>query len=149
AYNLHTLSRLKWIAEQSLVKTLAQKFRCKRTEIQRRFKCKIATPDGEFKVLQVVVERPARKPLIAHFGGISLRWNPEAAIGEHPNTIWSGRSEILERLLAQKCELCGTEDGGFEVHHVRKLADLKRVWRWEQLMARRSRKTLVVCRPCH
>jgi hypothetical protein len=149
AYNLHTLSRLRWMAELSLVKTLAQKYRCKKTDIYRRFRSKIEKPDGVFIVLQVVAERPGKKPLKAHFGGISLRWNPQAAIGEYPNTIWSGRSELLERLLAQECELCGTADGTFEVHHIRKLADLKTKRRWEQLMAARQRKTLIVCRPCH
>jgi group II intron reverse transcriptase/maturase len=149
AYNLHMLSRLKWMAELSLVKTLAQKFRCKKTEIYRRFKSKTKTPHGEYKVLQVVEERPGKKALTAHFGGVSLRWNSYAAIGEHPNPIWNGRSELLERLLAEECELCGTTDGDFEVHHVRRLADLKKEAVWERVMAMRRRKTLVVCSPCH
>ncbi|MFE0061731.1 hypothetical protein [Streptomyces sp. NPDC059003] len=41
-----------------------------------------------------------------------------------------------------------------EVHHIRKLADLKQPDRperpvWVKLMAMRRRKTLVVCRRCH
>lgn len=149
AYNLHTLSKLKWITELSLVKTLAQKFRCKKTDIYQRYKTEINKPEGVYKVLQVIEERPGKKPLKAHFGGISLIWNSMAVIGEYPNTIWSKRSELLNRLLAQECELCGKADGGFEVHHIRKLADLKNKQKWEQLMAARRRKTLIVCRPCH
>ena len=55
----------------------------------------------------------------------------------------------MQRLLAQRCELCGAE-GRCQVHHVRKLADLNRPGRgekppWVKLMAARRRKTLVVC----
>ena len=38
--------------------------------------------------------------------------------------IWSKRSEVIERLLAQECELCGSTDK-IEVHHIRKLADVE------------------------
>ncbi len=67
--------------------------------------------------------------------------------------IWSGRSEIVERLLAQQCELCGATDN-VEVHHIRKLADLKCYGQtnsplWVQTMAARRRKSLVVCQNCH
>src|SRR5947209_6623498 len=59
----------------------------------------------------------------------------------------------LQRLLAQKCELCGAE-GTCQVHHVRKLADLNRPGQgekppWIKRMAARRRKTLVVCQECH
>jgi hypothetical protein len=111
AYNLAILSRLKWVAEVSLVKTLANKYRCRASKIYRRLKTSLTTTEGTYKVLQVRVDRgPTKKPLAAHFGGISLAWNLWAAIGETPTTIWSGRSELIERLLAQKCELCGSED---------------------------------------
>ncbi len=57
---------------------------------------------------------------------------------------------MLRRLLAEKCEACGTEEAPFEVHHVRKLADVaKNITRWDRLMVERRRKTLVLCRPCH
>ena len=39
-------------------------------------------------------------------------------------TIRGGHTEILQRLLADQCEICGsTED--VEVHHIRKLAEVK------------------------
>jgi len=149
AYNLGNLSRLGWAARTSLVKTLANKLRCHAREVIRRYRTKIVTTEGCFSALQVVVDRgPKKKPLEAHFGGISLAWNLHASIRETPTTIWSGRSELLERLLAEECELCGsTED--IEVHHIRKLADLHGGSRWEKVMAARRRKTLVVCRTCH
>lgn len=61
-------------------------------------------------------------------------------------------TELVTRLLAQRCEICrGTED--ISVHHVRSLADLDGTDGprpvWTDIMARRRRKTLVVCRNCH
>jgi hypothetical protein len=101
------------------------------------------------------VERELGKaPLVAHFGGIPLRHNKWAAINDTPTKpIWSGRSEVVDRLLAQQCELCGAT-GNVEVHHIRKLADLKCYGQthppqWVQTMAARRRKTLVVCQDCH
>ncbi len=63
------------------------------------------------------------------------------------------RNELLTRLLAKECELCGSQDN-IEVHHIHKLADLKTKGRkvkfdWVQHMIARRRKTLVVCRQCH
>ena len=71
----------------------------------------------------------------------------------HYRRIWSKRSEVVDRLLAQKCELCGSTDK-IEVHHIRKLSDLEQKGKserpeWMKQMAARRRKTLVVCLECH
>src|SRR5206468_803982 len=69
-----------------------------------------------------------------------------------PNLYYyCSRNELGKRLLAQQCEWCGcTKDQEMiEVHHVRKLKDLKGKARWEQVMIARCRKTLVLCRSCH
>ncbi|MGL4617774.1 MAG: reverse transcriptase domain-containing protein [Chroococcidiopsis sp.] len=155
AYNLHTLSRLKRVMEISLVKTLAQKFNTTQRRIYRKFKTLHTNEFGTYKVLEVKVEREiGQTPLVARFGGIPLRWNKWVSISDPlPEPIWSGRSEVAQRLLAQKCELCGAIDR-IEVHHIRKLADLERVGQtpkpdWVKAMATRQRKTLVVCQNCH
>ena len=148
AYNLHMLSRLKWIAEQSLTKTLANKFRTTRGAIYRRFRGTLKTLKREYKVIQVNVERPGKRPLAAHFGGIPLIRNDYVALLDEPSTIWSGRSEVEQRLLNDKCELCGAE-GPVQMHHVRKLADLKGKSPWEKVMMARRRKSLAVCDNCH
>lgn len=59
-------------------------------------------------------------------------------------------SELIQRMETQKCEYCGTTQGPFEVHHIRKMADVVRGKQlWEIAMARKRRKTLVMCVPCH
>ncbi|MDJ0903703.1 MAG: reverse transcriptase domain-containing protein [Xenococcus sp. MO_188.B8] len=154
AYNLHTLNGLKWVMQLSLVKTLAKKFKTTCRRIYHRYKTTISTSEGTFKVLQVVRPRESKTPLITHFGGVSLKWNKWVAIDdEQQSHIWNGRSEVVQRLLAQKCELCGSQEN-IEVHHIRKLADLEPKGRkprpeWMKKMSARRRKTLVVCRNCH
>jgi hypothetical protein len=72
---------------------------------------------------------------------------------DQPQPVWNVRTELLERLLADTCELCGLQED-VEVHHIRALKDLQQKGRaevpnWVKLMAARHRKTLVVCRDCH
>ena len=155
AYNLHTLSVLKHVMEVSLVRTLANKYRTTCTKIYQRYGATVHTAEGIYKVLRVAVKRqPPKKPLMAYFGGLSLRSNKWVGINDQPTKpIWSGRSEVVERLLAQECELCGS-DQQIEVHHVKKLADLNpkngsELPKWKRRMAARHRKTLGVCRACH
>ncbi|MGI5327606.1 hypothetical protein [Actinomadura nitritigenes] len=60
--------------------------------------------------------------------------------------------EIVKRLLADSCELCGRH-GNVQVHHVSKLAELDKPGQaapdWMRIMRSRRRKTLVVCDICH
>ena len=95
AYNLHTLSELKWAMETSLVKTLANKFKTSCRKIYRQYQATIETKDGLYKVLQVIVKRElGEKPLVTYFGGISLRWSKKATINDNQMNyiIWNKRS---------------------------------------------------------
>jgi len=155
AQDVFRLGRLHWVMETSLLKTLAGKHRSTVGKMARKHKAVIATPAGPRKVLQVTIERDrGRKPLVARFGGIPLRRVRTAVLtDQRPVMASAKRNELIHRLLAGRCELCeGTE--GLEVHHVRKLADLNKPGRrekppWMHLMAKRRRKTLVICRRCH
>jgi group II intron reverse transcriptase/maturase len=154
AFNVHRLWRFHRVVELSLVKTLAGKFRTTVNRIYRKYQKTVEVPHGTQKVLEVTVDRGGKKkPLIARFGGIELRWQKNAILDDKPREVFSSRSEVVQRLLAQKCELCSVK-GTCEVHHVRKLADLDRPGQgekplWVKRMAARRRKTLVVCRACH
>ena len=66
----------------------------------------------------------------------------------------SKRTEVVQRLLSDKCELCGVEGVELEAHHIRKMADVKSkdskpLPRWKETMHARRRKTLMVCSECH
>jgi len=156
AYNLHVLGQLKYMMEVSLVKTLACKYKTSCTKIYGWYGTKIKTSDGEYKAILVKIKRePPKKPLIAYFGGISLKWNKQVSgiDDKIAEPVWNDRNELVQRLLAQECELCGSHEN-IEVHHIRKIADLKQNGRaiqpkWKERMIARQRKTLVVCRDCH
>jgi hypothetical protein len=147
---------IKWVLETSLTKTLASKFKCKVSDIYRKYQVTIL----DRKMLQVVIERPDKESLIATFGGIPFERKPEGmgVVDFSFNQAWfapgNKRSEVVQRLLAGKCELCGVEGLPVEVHHIRKLANIDQPGRrpkavWEKIMSARKRKTLVVCEECH
>jgi group II intron reverse transcriptase/maturase len=153
AINVRSLNYLKFVMERSLVKTLALKYRTKVSDIYRRYATTLSTPAGPRKGLMVRIEREGKEPLIAVWGGVSLARNVNAILNDTPRREWNTRSEIVERLLAQTCELCGSQER-IEIHHIRALKDLKQPGRadkplWVQKMAARRRKKLVVCQPCH
>ena len=155
AQDVFRLSRLQWVMETSMLKTLAGKHRSTVHKMARKYKTRIESPTGPRRVFQVTVERDrGRKPLVARFGGIPLKRVRTAVLtDQRPVMSSSRRNELIHRLLAGRCEICEST-AGLEVHHVRKLADLNKPGRrdkpaWMHLMAMRRRKTLVICRRCH
>jgi len=119
----------------------------------RKHKATIDTPHGPRKCVEARIERNGRKPLVARFGGIPLRRQKDAVLtGRLPVPGIIRHKELVTRLLADRCEICGST-GQVDVHQVRKLADLGKPGQprpeWAEQMARRRRKTLVVCPSCH
>ncbi len=155
ALNVSKFQYLRWVMESSLLKTLAVKHQTTVGAMAEKYQAAIQTPEGEtLKCLEVAIERVGKHPLIARFGGISLRRQPYTILDDQlPKPINTG-TEILQRLQANVCELCESNQN-IQVHHIRKLADLKRSkggrqrLGWKMLMIARQRKTLVVCRICH
>jgi hypothetical protein len=67
-----------------------------------------------------------------------------------PSTVkYRNRTELGERLQAAQCEWCKTRTAKVEVHHIRKLSNLKGKAIWERQMIERQRKTLILCARCH
>jgi group II intron reverse transcriptase/maturase len=158
AYNRHVLGQLKWVMEQSLTMTLASKHRISVPKVYDQFKAELVVDGTRYKGLQVTVPREGKEPLVAVWGGISLKWESRATLEDQPlsRRHWVGRSELEKRLLAQVCEQCGATrlTDAIEVHHIRALKDLNRYTgrnkpAWVKNMAARRRKTLVLCRTCH
>jgi hypothetical protein len=154
AHNIARLSQVRYVMETSLLKTLAAKHKAKVTDIVQRCKATVDTENGPLKCLQTVVQRGSDKPpLVARFGGIPLRRKQTATLQDKIYTVYTKRTDLVDRMLADRCEICGSEEG-CEVHHIRKLANLHRIDRkdrpeWMHRMIALRRKTLVVCRKCH
>ena len=155
AGDVYRLNRLHWVMVTSLLKTLAGKYDSSVSKMAHQYGATIETPHGPRKCLQVRVDRGKdSKPLVATFGGIPLRRQKNAVLRDRePVLATPRRKELVHRLLAGQCELCGQADK-VHVHQIRKLSDLNQPGQpdqpeWVQIMTRRRRKTLVVCEACH
>jgi group II intron reverse transcriptase/maturase len=155
AHNLRDVARLHGIMQHSLTRTLAAKLRISVPAVYRRYRAQILGDDGKRRAgLEIRIPRDGKPPLVAQWGGISLAWSIDATLDDRNLPFrFANTTEIVQRLLAEKCELCGSCDR-IQVHHIRALKDLKRKGRpdkplWVRVMAARRRKTLVVCQQCH
>lgn len=140
---------VRYLYEQSLVKTLAAKHKTSAYKIYKKYRG--YTAEGK-RVIMVKVERTGKPPLVASYGKIAIRQNRHARIKNEKPAIISNRTELIQRLLNNQCELCG-KYGEVAGHHIRKLKDLKKrgrelLW-WQKRMMALRRKTLFVCKECH
>jgi len=153
AQNIAALGKLRFVMESSLLRTLANKHKTSVGKLWRKHKSKVQTPYGPIRCVVVTHPRPGKEPLIARFGGLSLRRQPKAVLRDQVPIRRPRRTELVKRFLAEECEVCGAS-GQVEVHHIRKLSDLHRKGRrelpdWAKIMIVRRRKTLVLCPTCH
>jgi group II intron reverse transcriptase/maturase len=153
AHNIERMTKVHWIMRRSLLMTLAAKHRSSVSKMVQKFSAETLTLDGPRKCIQLVIPRAGKEPLVATFGGIPFKRKKEAVLAdEEVRPIFNPRTELVLRLQADRCEICESRDG-VQVHHIRKLADLKKKGRtldlYQRVMAARRRKTLVLCRKCH
>ena len=153
AHNVSWLHSLHHVMQGSLLRTLANKHKTTLGKVWRRYRSTATTPHGPRRCLVATLNRAGKTPLVARFGGLSLRREKRAIIVDHVRQRAPRRTELVKRLVADTCELCGSREQ-VEVHHVRKLSKLGTKGRnkkplWMRVMMARRRKTLVVCRVCH
>src|SRR5947209_6634634 len=110
ANDLYRLNSLKWMMQQSLAKTLATKLKLTVKKVHKKYEASWTIDGKTYKGLQVTVEREGKKPLVANWGGISLKRRLQAVINDQPPILWASRTELEKRLLADRCELCGSRD---------------------------------------
>ena len=152
-HNLQQLRHLRYKWKQSLIKTLATKYRTSMRNIRRKYER--FTNILKQKFIGVEIQRENKNPLRAIFGKKPIRRHNGTAIKDKIQTIYRNRNELINRLLAEVCELCRAKKVALEGHHIRKLKDLKQKWRdkekpeWVRNMIALNRKTLFVCKSCH
>ncbi|MDP9315334.1 MAG: reverse transcriptase domain-containing protein [Chloroflexota bacterium] len=156
ASNRSKLWKLHSTMRYSLLATLAGKHKTTRRQIANRYTRIIETEEGPKKAITVTLDREGKPPLVARFGGYSYKRRADKPIVDTVPTSFQSHTTLEQRLLADQCELCGTtgKTNTIEVHHIRKLADLKVKGQrekpaWVKRMAASRRKTLVVCEKCH
>lgn len=133
-----------YIMEYSMYKTFAAKYRSKVTKICRKYK-----KDGIFTVSYQGKKGNTIEAKFYNGGFKRLKPSKDSRISTLPNFIMhTSATSLMDRLKAQKCELCGATDR-LEMHHVRKLKGLKGKEPWERMMIARRRKTIALCSSCH
>jgi group II intron reverse transcriptase/maturase len=153
AHNVASLDVLQWNALTSMLKTLAAKHGSSVSKMAARHKAKTDTPDGPRRCFEARKKREGKPDLVARFGGIPLKRDRRAVIRDPaPAPVLTPRKELVYRLRKRWCELC--EHGAtVAVHQVASLASLGKPGpgqpAWAALMAKKRRKTLIVCADCH
>jgi Reverse transcriptase (RNA-dependent DNA polymerase)/Type II intron maturase len=153
ASDVWRLNQLRWVMETSMLKTLAGKHHSTVTKMAARHRATIKTPHGPRRCFEATLPRGEDStPLVARFDGIPLIRQKTAVLTDRQPILITRRKELVTRLLADRCEVCG-HTGGTEVHQVRTLASLTQTGQppppWARLMADRRRKTLITCAACH
>ena len=143
ANNCVVLHNFRYIMEYSMYKTFAGKYRSTVRKINKKYRLnKLFTVKYEQK--GVIKSRTFYK---TSFKRRTTAFNGSCDI--EPYSIADvSRTNLTDRLKAEKCELCGTT-GKLIMHHVRNLKDLKGKESWERLMSARRRKTIALCPSCH
>jgi group II intron reverse transcriptase/maturase len=137
---------IKWVMNQSLCKTLAEKYKITVSKAAKLFRY-----EGDATGIGYVTEREGKKPLYATFGTHSMKRQPFSTKTDidRKRIAYQPRTQLVDRLLANQCEICGSSNQ-IEVHHIRAMKDVANTKAgWQQLMSAMRRKTLVVCRTCH
>ena len=118
-----------------------------------RHRAKVITSDGPRTCFEARRKRKGKPDLVARFGGIILRQDRHAVLRDpaRPPAAYP-RKELIKRLRKRACELCETGTT-VAVHQVARLMELGKPGpgqpAWAALMAKKRRKTLIVCAPCH
>lgn len=145
ANNSSIVSSFGYIMQYSMFKTFATKYRTsvrkitQKLRVGKRFGIRYKDKKGNTKTRLFYNEGFSRK---------KLKYSQNVDI--IPKTImYTAKTSLKQRLEAGKCEYCGNENEMIEIHHVRKLKDLKGKSRLETFMIARNRKTIALCRHCH
>ena len=143
ANNCVVLHNFRYIMEYSMYKTFAGKYRSTARKINKKYRLnKLFTVKYEQK--GVIKSRTFYK---TSFKRRTTAFNGSCDI--EPYSIADvSRTNLTDRLKAEKCELCGAT-GKLIMHHVRNLKDLKEKESWKRLMSARKRKTIALCPSCH
>jgi len=154
------INKFKYYHYVSLMKTIARKEKSSVNEVGEKYRIDVPRKQGTGtrRIVGVKYKTKNGEQTMTYF-------NESLKMVKEPNTIMSDMyypainkgSQLIKRLNANMCELCGTPEGNFEVHHVRKLKDIKAKYRkrgkiipdWVLTMSKIRRKTLIVCENCH
>ena len=145
ANNVSVLNNFYYVMRYSMLKTFAGKYRTRISRIIRKYR-----KGKDFAVEYLQKNGKVGQTLFYNKGFCRDtkvgRENPDIVARAVENY---GSNSLIKRLRANKCEWCGAENVPLEMHHIRKLKDLKGRKQWEIAMIGRKRKTMALCVNCH
>ena len=145
ANNSSHASSFGYIMQYSLFKTYAAKYRISMKKAFAKFRI-----GKNFGVRFTDKKGRSKTRLFYHDGFAKRSGLNNSTVDNIPCTVmYTSKTSLMDRLTARQCELCGKTDVDIEIHHVRKLKDLKGKSYWEKFMIARNRKTLALCKKCH
>lgn len=152
------LYKLKYHYQESLVKTLATKYKISVKSVYAKYKIK--SKHG-ITAIEATIPNPNKPGQVyrATFGGNPIRYKKITAINDlKPNVYkYYGRNELGRRLVANVCEIegCNSSDR-IQGHHINSVKELKKKYKdkkdlptWIIFMMTRNRKTIFVCHKHH
>lgn len=144
ANNASSLHNFRYIMEYSMYKTFGRKYRCSIGKVRAKYRYKkdfaVTYYNGKgVKKKNIFAKNSFKRKLLAKSQGVETL----------PDTAYiTARTSLMDRLKARCCEICKSEND-LQMHHVRKLRELKGRKKWEIMMIARKRKTMAVCNSCH
>ena len=145
AQNCSSLHIFGTMMEYSMYKTLAAKYRCQKSKIISKY-----SVNGQFCVQFTDEKGQPRQRFFYHDGfkrkGASFTKDLDR---EPDGNKFRYRANLVQRLKANVCELCGKPCSELEMHEIRSMKLLTGDEAWQQRMRDRRRKTLAVCPDCH
>jgi group II intron reverse transcriptase/maturase len=153
AHNQAQLKLLRYKWQESLIHTLADKFRMGLAKTRRKY-ARFSNA-GQEKLIGIEIPRDDQKPLRTIFGRKPVQRQKGTPMVDDIQNVYVNRNGVIDRLMAATCEICGKEGVPVEGHHITKLKNLKKQWRgkekpgWVKRMIAIRRKSLFVCKKCH
>lgn len=144
ANNVSVLNKYYYIAEYSMYKTFALKYRITMTQAKLKF-----TRNNEFRA---PYENASGTNYITFYNkGFTKTKRPmmsEVDIAPEYANLYKSK-ELYKRYKNKKCELCNKQSENVVIHQVSSLKDLETKYKWQEIMKKKRRKTLIVCDECH
>ncbi len=144
ADNVSVLGDFYYVMKYSLFKTFAAKYKTRISRIRRKYGYKrfgVEYPTKTGAATACLHDDGFKKDK-----GAIVTPDIDVIPQVHRNLNHTG---LISRLKANRCEWCGAGNVPIEMHHVRKIKDLKGKAGWEIVMIGRKRKTMALCRTCH
>lgn len=153
------LYKFKYYHYFSMVHTIARKENISVKKVIKKYGIDVPVKDGTGtrRIVGVKYHTKKGEKTMTYFNDRIVKKDfPEANVYDSFGYDIGFGSQLITRLNANKCELCGSTEN-IEVHHVRKLKDIKDKYKkrgrhipnWVLTMSKMNRKTLIVCKDCH